>query len=98
MMRTYMKPRKRFTLKCIAMFLLVAFVGQIIQPTAALALTGGPSQPEVTQFQQVSASDMVDLFTGDFSYNIPLFEVPGPNGGYPFNLNYQSAPSMDQEA
>lgn len=94
----YMSVKKRFGLKVVSMFLLVTFVGQIIQPTAAFALTGGPSQPEITQFQQVSASDMVDLFTGDFGYNIPLFEVPGPNGGYPFNLSYQSAPSMDQEA
>jgi hypothetical protein len=94
----YLKKGKRFGLKCIAMFLLLTFVGQILHPTAALALTGGPSQPEITQFQQVSASDIVDLFSGDFGYNIPLFEVPGPNGGYPFNLSYQSAPSMDQEA
>lgn len=93
-----MSEKKRIKLKVVAMFLLVTFVGQIIHPTAALALTGGPTQPEITQFQQVSASDMVDLFTGDFGYNIPLFEVPGPNGGYPFNLNYQSSPSMDQEA
>lgn len=41
---------------------------------------------------------MVDLFSGDFSYNIPLFELPGPNGGYPFNLVYQSGIGMDTEA
>ena len=29
---------------------------------------------------------MVDLFTGDFSYNIPLLDV----GGYPVNLFYRS--------
>ncbi len=41
---------------------------------------------------------MVDLFTGDFTYNIPLFELPGPNGGYPFNLSYHAGITMDQEA
>lgn len=41
---------------------------------------------------------MVDIFSGDFSYNIPLFELPGPNGGYPFNLSYQAGIGMDQEA
>jgi len=90
--------RKKIVLRSIALFMLINFVGQLLYPTAAYALTGGPSQPEVTQFAPVSASDMVDIFTGDFSYNIPLFELPGPNGGYPFNLSYQSAPGMDQEA
>lgn len=37
---------------------------------------------------------MVDLFTGDFSYNIPLMDV----GGYPLNISYSSGISMDQEA
>src|SRR5687768_9784602 len=33
---------------------------------------GGPTQPEMSSFKSVSASNMVDLFSGDFSYNIPL--------------------------
>jgi hypothetical protein len=37
---------------------------------------------------------MVDLFSGDFSYNIPLMDV----GGYPINIGYRSGISMDQEA
>ncbi|MEM7037467.1 MAG: hypothetical protein AAF570_10840, partial [Bacteroidota bacterium] len=37
---------------------------------------------------------MVDLFTGDFKYNIPLLDV----GGYPLNLAYKSGTSADQEA
>ena len=37
---------------------------------------------------------MVDLFSGDFNYNIPLMEV----GGYPINLSYHSGIGMDQEA
>ncbi|RXK86144.1 PA14 domain-containing protein [Filimonas effusa] len=55
---------------------------------------GGPSQPEMQQFTSVNSSDMVDLFTGDFSYNIPLLDV----GGYPVNIAYQGGGSMDQEA
>lgn len=62
------------------------------------ALTSGPSQPETQQFVPYGTTDMVDLFTGDFTYNIPLFELPGPNGGYPFNLSYRSGITMDQEA
>ncbi|MFT3886379.1 MAG: hypothetical protein QM724_13400 [Flavobacteriales bacterium] len=55
---------------------------------------GGPSQPEVQGFQPAGADDLVDLFTGDFSYNIPLLDVEG----YPVNLSYRAGLNMDQEA
>jgi hypothetical protein len=54
----------------------------------------GPDQPEMQAFSSVNNSNMVDLFSGDFSYNIPLMDV----GGYPINLSYRSGISMDQEA
>ena len=54
----------------------------------------GPSQPEMSSFKSVGSNNMVDLFTGDFSYNIPLMDV----GGYPINLFYRSGITMDQEA
>jgi len=57
-------------------------------------LTTGPVQPETQSFQSVNANNLVDLFTGDFSYNIPLLDV----GGYPVNLHYSSGITMDQEA
>lgn len=56
--------------------------------------SGGPSQPEMQAFQSVNNTNMVDLFSGDFSYNIPLMDV----GGYPLNIAYRSGISMDQEA
>lgn len=60
-----------------------------------LALQGpGPGQPEMQSFKSVGADNMVDLFTGDFSYNIPLLDV----GGYPVGLHYNSGVTMDQEA
>lgn len=55
---------------------------------------GGPTQPEMTSFKSVNSDNMVDLFSGDFSYNIPLLDV----GGYPINLFYKSGITMDQEA
>lgn len=55
---------------------------------------GGPTQPEMTSFKSVGADNMVNLFTGDFSYNIPLMDV----GGYPINIFYNGAVSMEQEA
>ena len=66
--------------------------------TGARRTLGGPTQPEVQSFQALGAGGMVDPFTGDFSYSLPLLELPGPNGGYPFNLAYQAAPGIDQDA
>jgi hypothetical protein len=90
--------RKKKWHKSVAMFLLVTFVSQILYPVSALALTSGPSQPEIQSFEPVGTNQMVDPFTGDFTYNIPLFNLPGPNGGYPFNMAYHSGIGMDQEA
>ncbi|MCU7549881.1 PA14 domain-containing protein [Chitinophagaceae bacterium LB-8] len=55
---------------------------------------GGPGQPEMQSFQSVNSNNLVDLFTGDFSYNIPLMDV----GGYPINIHFSSGISMDQDA
>ncbi|WP_276482888.1 PA14 domain-containing protein [Paraflavitalea pollutisoli] len=54
----------------------------------------GPGQPEMQAFTSVSSGNMVDLFSGDFSYNIPLMDV----GGYPVNLAYRAGISMEDEA
>jgi hypothetical protein len=57
-------------------------------------IPGGPDQPEVQSFTPIGTSDMVNPFTGDFSYNIPLMEVDG----YPINIAYNAGVTMDQEA
>ncbi len=89
---------KRRIYKRVAVLVLISFFTQILAPTVGYALTSGPSQPEVQSFEPIGTTEMVDLFSGDFTYNIPLFELPGPNGGYPFNLAYHSGVTMDQEA
>lgn len=58
------------------------------------AYIGGPTQPESQAFSSVNNANMVDLFSGDFSYNIPLLDV----GGYPVAIGYNSGISMDEEA
>ncbi len=55
---------------------------------------GGPSTPEVQKFTPASHSSMVDPFTGDFTYNIPLFDVEG----YPVNLAYSGNIGVNDEA
>lgn len=61
---------------------------------AASPAIGGPGQPEMQAFSSVNANNMVDLFSGDFSYNIPLMDV----GGYPIGIAYRGGVTMDQEA
>jgi hypothetical protein len=88
------KRFKKRSSKVIAIYLAFSILFQCIAPTCALALTGGPSQPEVQSFEPVGTSEMVDLFSGDFKYNIPLMDVDG----YPINISYASNVTMDQEA
>lgn len=81
-------PRK--TAFCLLLVMLV----QLVAPTVTYALTSGPTQPETKGFEPIGNSDMVDLFTGDFTYNVPVMDV----GGYPVNLAYHSGASLDDEA
>lgn len=94
MLRKIIKSK---TFKVVSVFTAYSMILQIMAP-AAWALTSGPTQPEAGSFQQADVSQMVDLFSGDFNYNLPLVTVPGPNGGYPINLTYNSNITMEQEA
>ena len=86
--------RKR--IRTVSSFLLCIFFQFLA--TETFALTSGPSQEEFASFEPIGTTEMVDLYSGDFNYNIPLLSVPGPNGGYPINLAYHSGIGMDQEA
>jgi hypothetical protein len=88
------KRFKKRSSKVIAVYLAMSILFQCIAPTCAWALTGGPSQPEVQSFEPIGTSEMVDLSSGDFNYNIPLMDVDG----YPINISYHSGVTMDQEA
>lgn len=93
-LRILSRLRKSKATKITALVLVAEMLVQTINPPALLALTSGPTQPEVEGFQPIGVSDMVDPFTGDFSYNVPLLSV----GDYPLNLAYQSGVTMDEEA
>jgi len=80
--------------KVLSCYLAIQLVLTTIQPTQLFALTGGPSQPEFTAFTPIGTSDMVNLSSGSFNYNIPIMDV----GGYPLNLAYDAGITMDQEA
>jgi hypothetical protein len=84
------RPIIKFTAK----LLLCTLTIQLVSPTISFALTSGPSQPEVQSFEPVGTTDMVDMFSGDFVYNIPLLDVEG----YPINISYHGGVDMEQEA
>lgn len=85
--------KSRFT-KGFVVYFIFELITQFTNPASVFALTGGPSQPEVSGFTPIGTTEMVDVFSGDFNYNIPLLDV----GGYPVNMSYASGVSMDQEA
>ena len=71
---------------------------QALYPTIIFASSKSPHSPEFSNFEPVGAVNMVDPFTGDFKYNLPILEVPGPNGsGYPLSLSYHNT-GPEQEA
>lgn len=85
---------KKTLLRITAKTLLVSMVYQLGFPLYSYALTSGPSQPEVQSFEPIGTTEMVDMFTGDFNYNIPLLDIDG----YPVNISYHSGIGIEQEA
>ena len=94
-----MKHRNTPFVRVTAVYLLLNIVLEILAPLIAYALTSGPTQPEFSSFEPVQATNMVDEFSGDFTYNLPVLEVPGPHGsGYAMSLAYHSGASPEEEA
>ncbi len=87
----FIRIQKKFIAHSFNVLLLFGLVAQV---GTVQALTGGPSQPEVQSFQPSGVDNLVDPFTGDFSYNIPLLDIEG----YPLNLSYSSGIGMEDEA
>ncbi len=88
-------PKLRIT----AIFLILTILLPTITPYGnVLANNNGPNAPEAASFEPVDATDMVNLLTGDFTYVLPLMNVPSPEGGYPIALAYHAGIAMDQEA
>lgn len=85
--------------RAIALFLALTHFVFLIKPSAAWALTSGPAQPEFTSFEPVVTTDMVNEFSGDFTYNLPVLNIPGPDGsGYALSLSYHSGATPEEEA
>ncbi len=85
-------------LRLVAAFFAVEILTGVFFPTLSFALTAGPTAPEFSSFEPVDMTDMVNLATGDFTYSLPVLEVPGPEGGYPMALAYHAGIQPDVEA
>ncbi len=89
-----MIPRNRTLLRTVALFLTITVLSETLFPTVALALTSGPTTPEVYGHQPADATDNVSLVTGDFNYTIPITSIPE----YPMAVGYAAQGGMDQDA
>ncbi|MBS1773967.1 MAG: hypothetical protein JST82_14005 [Bacteroidetes bacterium] len=85
--------------KSLAITVAISLTYQLVFPTASWALTAGPSSPDFSSFEPVSTTNMVNEFTGQFVYNIPVLEIPGASGGgYALSLSYHSGDGPETEA
>lgn len=83
----------------IAITTLLSLLFQLGYPAVSWALTGGPTSPDFASFEPVGTTNMVNEFTGQFVYNLPVLEVPGANGGgYALSLSYHSGDGPESEA
>ncbi len=86
-------------LKKLALVVAFTIIFQAISPLTVQALTSGPNQPEFSSFEPVVTTSMVNEFSGDFTYNLPVLKIPGANGGgYAMSLSYHSGASPEEEA
>ena len=91
------KFRKSFKAKVISVFLIYTILFQIVFPTLLLA-NEGPQQQEYSSFTQADDFNLVNKYSGSFSYNIPILAIPGKGGSYPINMGYSSGISPSSEA
>jgi len=84
--------------KIVAINFLLIFINSLIAPNILQAKQDPPS-PDFGGFESSSTRDMVSEFTGDFTYNLPVIEIPGPDGGgYSLSLSYHSGTSPEEDA
>jgi hypothetical protein len=85
-------------LKGVARCLALSMLLQIALPTYTYALADA-EQIDFAGFEPVGTTDMVNLFNGDFNYNLPVLNIPGPDGGgYAMSLSYHSGVQPEEDA
>jgi|GEM_PF-1688542 len=89
--------RNRKLVRGLACFLLLETLTTVAAPSVSLAMMG-PGQPEFTSYEASGSPDLVNLTTGDFTYNIPVLDVPGPERSFSLPLTYRAGIKLEQEA
>lgn len=90
---------KSKALKFLAVFLALNILVETILPMQVFALTSGPKSPDFMSFTPVATTNMVDMLSGNFNYNLPVIDIPGAEGGgYSLSLAYNSGVNSEQEA
>lgn len=90
--------RNRFIAKFTSVFFLLLIIESTVHSSVSYALTSGPTQPEYTSYEEPGSADMVNTLTGDFTFSLPILDVPGPDGGFSVPLTYNAGIGNDQEA
>ena len=80
--------------KLLAWVQLLIFLYGLISPSISFGLSNGPSAPESSKFTASGMQQLVDPFSGDFSYQIPIMDIEG----YPISLSYNSNVNQQTEA
>ena len=73
-------------------FLVLFFTNQV------KSQSGNSVQPEFTSYQEPGANELVNTLTGDLSVNIPILEVPSPEGSFTIPLFYNAGIGLEQDA
>ncbi|WP_298487869.1 hypothetical protein [uncultured Maribacter sp.] len=88
-------------IKAASYILLLDMMLTIVIPSGntIYALTSGPASPEFSSFEPVATTNLVDPLSGNFTYNLPVIQIPGPDGGgYAMSLSYHSGASPEEES
>ncbi|WP_139926244.1 RHS repeat protein [Hymenobacter sp. DG01] len=89
--------RNRVLVRATASLLLLETVVNLVLPTLSYA-SMGPGQPEFTSYEAPGSTDMVNMTTGDFTFNIPVLDIPGPERSFSLPLTYRAGIRLEQEA
>jgi hypothetical protein len=90
--------RRKFVVRVLTSFFLLLFIESTFLANYSFALTGGSHQPEFTSYEDAGSKDLVNLFTGNMTFNLPVLDVPGPEGNFSMPLSYHAGIGLEQEA
>jgi hypothetical protein len=93
------KRRNSFRLKVLSLFLASCLISEEVLASSWAIYNSLKTQDVGDAPISDIATDMVDLYTGDFNYSVPLLIVPGPNGeDVDLTAYYTGGIKMEQKA